>query len=198
MISLSNSPGKSNHYPIATMENAYAEFFAAIPWSTFCTFTYQTSIYAIEKVQRDIRRLFYLADARAWGINQRSKRFRKDYNKEKYTPYFLTVENHKSGALHAHALCGLESQQRDAHNIIPVNKTIPLEILKNTWSTHIKDAGFTKFEPVRNNNKASKYLIKSSRYLLKHQDSTIDWYGLGDAFDRSATGAYHDVKGGLD
>ena len=197
MSILSSNPAQGNSYPIASLEAAYADFFASIPWAIFCTFTYKTSVWCVEKVQRDLKKLFFLSDAVAWNQNPRSKRFRKHYNRENiYTPYFYSVEKHRAGTLHAHALVGTCSDN-DAATLIPVKNRITKDIINTVWNENINDAGYTKVEPVRDNNKASRYTIKASRYLLKGQDAEIDFYGLANVMDRSASGAGRMVKGGL-
>ena len=193
---LSSNPAQGNSYPIATLENAYADFFASIPWATFCTFTYKTSVWWVEKVQRDLRKLFFLSDAVAWNQNPRGKRYRRHYKHESYTPYFYSVEKHRAGTLHAHALVGTCSDN-DAATLIPVKNRITKDIINTVWKETVNDAGFTKVEPVRDNKQASRYTLKASRYLLKGQDAEIDFYGLANAMNRSASGAGCIGRGGL-
>lgn len=195
MHTLSTNSEQSNTYPIATLENVYADFFGSINWSIFCTFTYKSSIWCVEKVCRDLKKLFFLADAKQWNINPRSKRYKKDYKLERYTPYFYTVEKHRAGTLHAHALVGTTSP--NAALLIPGSKRITADNINTVWAESITDAGFTKIEPVRNNKQASRYTIKASRYLLKGQDVDMDFYALANAMEQSASGAVQSVKGGI-
>ena len=158
--------------------DAFATLLTQVNWQTFSTFTYQRHIWSTEKVYKDIRKTIHNAIALTHGINRSNKTFKRDLAKtiNQYSPWFIAIESHKSGSFHAHALTGSLSSPGCAVEKSCL-KTIHTSAIKTAFE-ECKDAGFTKIVPVRKNNSAVDYMIKTSRYITKDSNSVLDWNGL--------------------
>lgn len=162
----------------ASLYEAWGDLFSTTQWDLFCTFTYSASVWCQEKVARDFVRMHQLATASHLNISKNNKNFKNSYAKsEKFAPYVLAIEPHKSGTLHAHALIG-ESFPIGS-SVENKERTLPAETIKQVWNDNIRNAGFTKVEAVKKNINAMTYMIKASRYCTKNPDAYLDWYGLG-------------------
>ena len=158
---------------LSNAHDAFAILLAQNNWQTFCTFTYQVPIWAVEKIQRDLKWTIRKATALTLDLNPNSKSFKKNWLKGLYAPWFIAIETHKSGSLHAHALVGTNAEHSDSVHL----KTINNEHIKTAFND-CNNSGFTKIEPCRKNNSAVNYMIKSSRYCTKSDNSVLDWNGL--------------------
>ena len=174
MITQNNNPTKFNL--IKEAQDAFSLLLSQVQWQTFCTFTYKTNIYATEKIQRDLVTSIRKATAMTLELNEKSKSFKRAFNRGEYAPWFIAIEKHKSGSFHAHALVGSQATPCVDGTAM---RTISTPYLKHTFSQR-KDAGFTKMVPVRTNTKAVNYMIKTSRYCTKSHDAILDWNGLKD------------------
>ena len=154
------------------LHDAWMELFSQHDWDLFCTFTYKTSVWVDEKVIRDFKRTHFIASAEQAGISKNNRTHRRRHRSEELPPYILAVEPHKSGTLHAHALIG---RRRPGERADSIDK----EIIERTWNETVRDAGFTSITPVRKNNRAKSYMVKTSRYCVKNPDAYLGWYGLG-------------------
>jgi hypothetical protein len=124
-------------------------------------------------VQRDLKWTLRKATASTLEVNPNNKTFKKNWLNGSYAPWLIAIERHRSGSLHAHALVGTMPQDGDC----ATNKTINKKHIEEAFKD-CKNSGFTKIESCRKNNSAVNYMIKTSRYCAKSDNSVLDWNGL--------------------
>jgi len=163
------------------LEEAFAALIGQNPWDQFCTFTYRQSVWASEKVERDLKRTVRNATASLMGMKSSSKKFCKAWALGNLMPWFIAIEKHKHGTLHAHALIGDRTREC---------RTLSRQLIEKIWNRDIRNAGFTKIEKVRSNGKAVDYMIKSSRYCCKDPDAILDWSPDLQRWDECRFGAF--------
>ena len=155
----------------------FVNMITQINWDLFCTFTYRESVWASEKIYKDLAWTIKKSQALSIGISPRARGYQKDWLRGLYSPWMISIEKHKRGTLHAHMLIGISDNAQPLTNNQPM-QTMERKHLIETWKSDIRNAGFVKINHVRKNTDAVSYLVKTSRYCMKDPEAIIDWQGL--------------------
>ena len=121
------------------LQLAYGDFFAQWQWDWFTTLTFNDSVHP-EKAEKLFRVWISRLNKDLYG--------RRWFNREPHgTHWLLTIEFHKSGSIHLHALVG---NTKDARRLSWMDN----------WHELDYKSGFARVEPITYKGAATRYVTK--------------------------------------